>query len=168
MNTLDVLFGQYGTIIVITLSILVLSLLIWNIVMSVKLSALSNKYKKFMRGSTGKNFENMLMDHMNEMESAVERVNIINEELISLKNQTDKCLQKYNIIRYNAFSDTGSDLSFSIAMLDTYNDGFIITGIYGRNESITYAKPIEKGVSKYPLSVEEEMVLNRSIKNTPR
>lgn len=168
MNTLDILFEQYNMIIVIVLTVLVLSLLIWNIIISAKLSALNSKYKKFMRGSTGKNFESLLMDHMNEMESAVERVNIINEELISLKNQTDKCLQRFNIMRYNAFSDTGSDLSFSIAMLDTYNDGFIITGIYGRNESITYAKPIEKGVSKYPLSVEEEMVLNRSIKNTTR
>jgi len=168
MNTLDVLLRQYNVIIVITLIVFIVALLIWNIVMSVKLSALSSKYKKFMRGSTGKNFEGMLMDHMNEMESAVERVNIINEELISLKNQTDKCLQRFNIIRYNAFSDTGSDLSFSIAMLDTFNDGFIITGIYGRNESITYAKPIEKGVSKYPLSVEEEMVLNRSMKSAAR
>ncbi len=168
MSRLDVLFGQYNMIIVVILMVMVLSLFIWNIIMSVKLSALNSKYKKFMRGSTGKNFEGMLMDHMSEMESAVERVNIISEELISLKNQTDKCLQRFNIIRYNAFSDTGSDLSFSIAMLDTYNDGFIITGIYGRNESITYAKPIEKGISKYPLSVEEEMVLNRSMKNTPR
>jgi len=168
MNTLDIIFGKYNVIIVLTLIALIFSLLIWNIVLSVKLSALGGKYKKFMRGSTGKNFENMFLDHMNEMETAVERVNIMNEELVSLKNQTDRCLQKCNIVRYNAFSDTGSDLSFSIAMLDTFNDGFIITGIYGRNESITYAKPVVKGVSKYPLSVEEELVLNRSIKNTQK
>jgi len=119
-----------------------------------------------MRGSTGKNFENMLLDHVKDIEEAVERVNIVNEDLINVKNQMDKCIQKCNIIRYNAFSDTGSDLSFSIAMLDNFNDGFIITGIYGRNESIAYAKPITKGTSGYPLSVEEEMVLNRSLKNT--
>ena len=74
-------------------------------------------------------------------------------------------VQKCNIIRYNAFNDTGSDLSYSIAMLDNFNDGLIITSIYGRNESTNYAKPIV-GVSSYPLSVEEELVLNRSLKAT--
>ena len=166
MIALDTLLGNNINIIIMVLSILVIGLFIWNITLSIKLSSLGGKYKKFMRGSTGKNFEGMLLDHMGAMESAVERVNIISEELVAVKNQMDRCVQKCNIIRYNAFSDTGSDLSFSIAMLDTFNDGFIITGIYGRNESITYAKPVSKGISKYPLSVEEEMVLNRSIKST--
>lgn len=166
MNTLDTLFKNYNGLISLILIVLVIAILIWNIILSAKLSALGGKYKKFMRGSSGKNFENMLMDHMGDMETAIERVNIISGELVNVKNQMDKCVQKCNIIRYNAFSDTGSDLSFSIAMLDAFNDGFIVTGIYGRNESITYAKPISKGTSKYPLSVEEEMVLNRSIKST--
>lgn len=166
MNTLEAFFKNYNSLIVTILIVFVLSLLIWNIVLSAKLTALGGKYKKFMRGSSGKNFESMLLDHIGDMEAAIERVNIISEEIVNVKNQMDKCVQKCNIIRYNAFSDTGSDLSFSIAMLDTFNDGFIITGIYGRNESITYAKPISKGTSKYPLSVEEEMVLNRSIKST--
>lgn len=166
MNILDALLRDYNSLIIIAIIVLILSVFVWNIVLSVKLSALDGKYKKFMRGSSGKNFENMLLDHIGDMEAAIERVNIINEELVNLKNQTDRCVQKNNIIRYSAFSDTGSDLSFSIAMLDAYNDGIIITGIYGRNESITYAKPISKGTSKYPLSVEEEMVLNRSLKST--
>ena len=166
MNILDTFLTDYNNIIIIAAVTLILVLLIWNVIISIKLSSLGRKYKKFMRGSTGKNFENMLMDHVADIESAIERVNIINEELISLKNQVDKGIQKCNIIRYNAFSDTGSDLSFSIAMLDSFNDGFIITGIYGRNETVTYAKPISKGTSKYPLSVEEELVLNRSLKGT--
>ena len=112
------------------------------------------------------NFENILLDHLGDIEAAIERVNIINEDVVNLKNQMDKCVQKCNIIRYNAFSETGNDMSFSIAMLDNFNDGVLITSIYGRNESVTYAKPISKGTSKYSLSVEEEMVLSRSLKST--
>lgn len=166
MNTMDALLSSYNSLIVFTLMLFILTMFIWNIVLSVKLSNLGGKYKKFMRGSSGKNFENILLDHMGEMETAIERVNIMNDELVNIKNQVDKCAQKCNIIRYRAFTDTGSDLSFSIALLDAFNDGFILTGIYGRNESITYAKPVSKGISKYPLSVEEEMVLNRSLKGT--
>lgn len=166
MNTLDTLLRENISVIVVALIALILILTVWNIILSAKLSSLGSKYKKFMRGTSGKNFETMLLDHINSIEAAIERVDIMNDDLINVKKQMDRCLQKCNIIRYNAFSDTGSDLSYSIAVLDNFNDGFIITGIYGRNESITYAKPIVKGVSKYPLSVEEEMVLNRSIKGT--
>jgi len=166
MNILDMLLRDYNNVIIFTLIVLILIICIWNIILSTRLNSIEGKYKKFMRGSSVKNFEGMLLDHLSEIEAATERVNIINEDFINLKNQMDKCFQKCNIIRYNAFNDTGSDLSFSIAMLDNFNDGFIITGIYGRNESISYAKPISKGASKYPLSVEEDMVLSRSIKCT--
>lgn len=166
MSIIDNILKDYNTVVVLIFAALMLLIFLWNIVLSVRLTTLGDKYKKFMRGSSGKNFENMLLDHLEDIESAIERVNIISEDLISVKNQMDRCIQKCNIIRYNAFSDTGSDLSFSIAMLDNFNDGFIITGIYGRNESINYAKPISKGASKYPLSLEEEMVLKRSLKST--
>jgi hypothetical protein len=165
MSTLDTLFRDYSSVIIIAIIALIIILFIWIIVLSVKISSLTGKYKKFMRGSSGKNFESMLLDHVSDIESAVERVNIMNEDLVNLKNQMDKGIQKCNIIRYNAFSDTGSDLSYSIAMLDNFNDGFIITGIYGRNESYSYAKPISKGTTQYPLSVEEELVLNRSLQS---
>ena len=65
--------------------------------------------------------------------------------------------------RNKAFADVGSDLSFSIAILDSYNDGVIITGIYSRQDSITYAKPVDKGISRYELSEEETYVLNEAI-----
>lgn len=165
MSIIEGIINGHINVIILVIVILLVTSLLWNILLSVKLSALGKKYKKFMRGASGKNFESLLIDHIGNVEAAIERVNVMNDDLVHMKNQMDKCMQKCNIIRYNAFSDTGSDLSYSIAMLDNFNDGFIITGIYGRNESITYAKPIVKGNSKYPLSVEEELVLNRSLKN---
>jgi len=48
-------------------------------------------------------------------------------------------------------------------MLDGNNNGIVITSIYGRNESTTYAKPIDKGISRYDLSEEEEKVLHQAV-----
>lgn len=166
MEFINGIVADYTGVFLAGLLLLVLILLLWNSILSVKLANLNKKYKKFMRGSSGKNFENMLIEYMENIQSAIDRVNMVNEDLVHLKNQMDRCIQKCHIVRYNAFNDTGSDLSFSIALLDQFNDGIILTGIYGRNESFTYAKPIAKGSSKYPLSVEEEMVLNRCLKNT--
>ncbi|EQB3123730.1 DUF4446 family protein, partial [Clostridium botulinum] len=49
--------------------------------------------------------------------------------------------------------------------LDNDNSGVILTSIFGRNESTTYAKPIDKGISRYDLSDEEKQVLENCINN---
>ncbi|MCL2163621.1 MAG: DUF4446 family protein [Oscillospiraceae bacterium] len=70
------------------------------------------------------------------------------------------CVQKVAILRYNAFNDVGSDLSYSIALLDYDDNGIVISGLYGRETSTTYAKPIEFGHSQYILTEEEEQVIS--------
>lgn len=137
---------------------------IWNIVTSVQLSRLKKRYKQFMRGAKNTSLEEMIKEYMESIDNASDKVDVLSNTVVGLKDQADRCMQKCNIIRYNAFSDTGSDLSYSIALLDNYNSGFVLSSIYGREESVTYAKPIENGSCKYPLSVEEEIVLERCLK----
>ena len=67
------------------------------------------------------------------------------------------------IVRYSAFRDTGSDLSFAVALLDENNSGVVFNGIYSREMSNIYAKPVEKGNSKYTLSNEELQAIDRAI-----
>ena len=59
------------------------------------------------------------------------------------------------LIRYNAFKDVGSDLSFALALLDRNNDGIVLNGLFGSDSSNIFAKPIKEGKSKYQLSQEE-------------
>ena len=75
------------------------------------------------------------------------------------------CIQKIGIVRYNAFKDTGSDLSFALAMLDEKNNGVVLNGIYSREMSNIYAKPVENGVSKYTISDEEKEAIQRAIED---
>ncbi len=87
----------------------------------------------------------------------------ITRELAELKEDNKKNLQKIGIVRFNPFKETGGDQSFSIALLDADNDGFVITSHYSREANRVYAKPIEKGVSKYQLSTEEKEAINKAI-----
>lgn len=155
-----------SNIIYLILSCILLFFIVWNIILSVQLTGLKGKYKRLMRGSTNVSIEQLIKEYMDSIDNTVNKVDVLSGELMHLKDQADRCIQKCNIIRYNAFSDTGSDLSYSIALLDNYNSGVIITSIYGRNESVTYAKPVDNGQCKYPLSLEEELVLSRCIKVT--
>ena len=85
--------------------------------------------------------------------------------MIDLSETMKECVQKVAIMRYRAFEDVGSDLSFSIAILDGNNDGIVLTGLYGRQQSTTYAKPIDNGISRYDLSEEELSVIQEAINN---
>lgn len=125
---------------------------------------LKNKYNKFMKKiGNGKNIEEDLENYMYR----VERVERQNAEIISycknLDDEVSKCIQKVGIVRYSAFKDTGSDLSFAVAMLDENNDGIVFNGIYSREMSNIYAKPVKNGVSEYTLSEEEKESIRRAI-----
>ena len=125
---------------------------------------LKNKYNKFMKKiGNGKNIEEDLENYMYR----VERVERQNAEIISycknLDDEVAKCIQKVGIVRYSAFKDTGSDLSFAVAMLDENNDGVVFNGIYSREMSNIYAKPVKNGVSEYTLSEEEKEAIRRAI-----
>ena len=82
-----------------------------------------------------------------------------------LNNKMSNCIQKVGTVRYSAFKDTGSDLSFAVALLDENNDGVIFNGIYSREMSNIYAKPIVNGKSEYTLIKEEEEALEKAINN---
>lgn len=151
------------TIIVSMAAIIIISL-IWNIISSYQLAVLNRRYKKFMKGTSGKNIEGMILENLENLRANDEKFTVVENKFALLQEQVDKCIQKHSIVRYNAFNDTGSDLSYSIALMDNFENGVSITGIYGRNEFVGYAKPIENGVSTYPLSVEEQMAISRCSK----
>jgi hypothetical protein len=84
-------------------------------------------------------------------------------ELEDFKKASRKNLQKIGIIRFNPFKEIGGDQSFSVALLDADNNGFVITSHYGREANRVYAKPIKQGQSRHSLSKEEKEALNKAM-----
>lgn len=163
MEQLINLINDYSTYITLVLIALVFVLIIVVISCMISTSKMKNKYRKMMRGTNGRNLEELIVNSLNkidDMQAVTEDVKVLCGNTSSL---VKSCVQKVAIKRYKAFEDVGSDLSYSIAMLDGNNNGVIITSIYSRNESITYAKPIDNGISRYDLSEEESSVLHQAI-----
>ena len=48
--------------------------------------------------------------------------------------------QKMGLIKYDAFHEMGGKLSFSLAMLDVRNNGFIINAMHTREAAILISK----------------------------
>ncbi|BAH08508.1 DUF4446 family protein [Clostridium kluyveri] len=149
--------------IIIGLIIIIIILFIMNLVILKSLNRLEKRYRKFMRGSNNKNLEEFIIGYLDSIDNVKNQYEDIRNLYKELNSKVSCCIQKISVIRYRAFEDVGSDLSFSIALLDEKNDGVIITGIYGRDESTTYAKPIDSGLSRYGLSQEEQQVLEDCI-----
>lgn len=74
-------------------------------------------------------------------------------------------IQKVGLIRFNPFRELGGEHSFSLAMLDKNDDGFILTGLHTRERTRAYMKDIKKGKSRYQLSKEEKRALTKAQKS---
>lgn len=154
--------NEFAPYIIIAMAAIVLLLFIIIICLFRIIGRVEDKYRRLMKGTNSKNLEEMLLERIDSIDEVKEISEKAIKECERLEFKMQECIQKVAIMRYKAFEDVGSDLSFSIAMLDDKNDGVILTGIYGRQESTTYAKPVDKGISRYDLSEEELYVLNEA------
>lgn len=139
-------------------NILLLILYICNLV---KLKNINKNYKKFIKKlGNGNNIDEILKKYIEK----VEDVDSKNKEIIEYCNRLDNnislCIRKIGMVRYSAFKDTGSDLSFALALLNDNNDGVLLNGIYSREMSNIYAKQINNGKSNNKLSEEESKALD--------
>lgn len=120
-----------------------------------KTNKLKKKYSRFMNGLSDRNMEELLDTCLNSVNAVNAKNKDIEIKINDIERNLLQCVQKVGIVRFNAFENVGSDLSFAIALLDSNDSGIVISGIYARDSSSTYAKPIISGKSKYSLSAEE-------------
>lgn len=155
---------EFDVLIIIALMLLILVLIVIQIVNKVHLNRLDKRYKKLLRNSKAETIEDMIIDYGNRVEEILEYTKNVHDAYKGMDERISGCTQKVGMVRYKAFDDIGSDLSFSIALLDESDTGVVITGIYGRSESTAFAKPIDNGISKYDLSDEEKEAIEKAQK----
>jgi len=145
---------------------IMLILVLGFIVLISKYASLSKKYKSFMKKlGNGKDLEEDLETYMYRVDKVEKQNAEILNQIKTLDADLMKCIQKIGMVRYSAFKDTGSDLSFALALLDENNDGVVLNGIYSREMSNIYAKPIQNGKSTYTVSEEEAQAIQKAIES---
>lgn len=149
--------------IIIGLSAIVLILFIMTIINISQMRKLKKNYKIFMNGKNAKNLEDILIKRLDQIDELVES-NKQNDKNIRLLFKNMKVTyQKMGLIKYDAFHEMGGKLSFSLAMLDAANNGYIINAMHTREGCYTYIKEIIDGNSMIVLSEEEQEALNRAM-----
>lgn len=145
-------------IIVALFLVLLIFLLVMLVNLNSKLRKLQWKYDYFTKGTT-MDLDEVLTRTLGDLRGAESKIAALEKSRDELRLRLKGCIQKLRVVRYNAFDNTGSDLSYSLALVDEENNGVILSSIYGREENRCYAKPVTEGKSQYPLSKEEQQVL---------
>lgn len=86
----------------------------------------------------------------------------LSQEVKTLKADSVTSIKKVAVIRFNPFTELGSNQSFSAAILDEANNGLVITSLFTRSENRVYGKPIKNGASDYQLTNEEKEAIKKA------
>jgi ABC-type Na+ efflux pump permease subunit len=141
------------------MSIVVLNIVLLIVVIALIIIVLNmnKKYLKFMKKiGKGNNLDEMLKEYLKDVAEIKKDNSEIKAYYTKLDYDIGSSIQKVGLVRYNAFQNVGSDLSFTLALLDRENNGVVLNGLYGSESSNIYAKPIKNGESTYQLSEEEK------------
>lgn len=160
---MDALIAVDAVVIALAAAIVAILTLIFSLFLFIRQQRLLKRYRMLLQGPVGQDLEQILLDQNVSIEQVQSQVAALSQQVTLLTENGRLHVQRVAMLRFNAFPDTGSDLSFAIAMLDAHNNGLVLSSLYGRSESRVYAKPIQSGQSTYTLSDEEKDVLAQAM-----
>lgn len=154
------LLGFDSDYIIIGLVAVVLVLLVLLVVDTALIFQLRKRYRIFMSGKNAKNLEKTLIERLDQVDELL-KANAANEKNIKriFKNMKST-FQKVGLVKYDAFNEMGGKLSFSLALLNETNDGFVLNAVHSREGCYTYVKEIIDGNSIIVLADEEKEALD--------
>lgn len=157
LGTVDIAWFLIG------LAAAILLLLILVIVLMCKLGRLKKKYRKFMLGKDAKSLEKDIIGLYEDNKFFKMTVEKNKKDIQTLYRKQVSCYQKCGIVKYDAFQQMGGQLSFSLALLNEKNDGFILNSVHSTDGCYSYTKEIKNGACAISLGEEEKQALDQAI-----
>lgn len=146
--------------ILIIVSITAAILLILIVVLFIKINTLNKKLRVFMSGKDAVSLEESIQILEEDVFTLKEYATSSKREIKHLYKKQERNFQKLGLVKYDAFQQMGGQLSFSLALLDEHNDGFIINSVHSTEGCYSYTKPISAGKCELPLGKEEQQALD--------
>jgi hypothetical protein len=144
---------------IIGLLIIVLILLVTTFSLWRKMKRYEETHISLKTYLSGKSIDFLLEEYLGSMEIIKNQISDCNLHLGKIEKKLRSAVDSIEMVRYSAFEDVGSELSFSIAMLNQDGNGLVLSSINNREETRLYAKPVIAGKSKHNLSTEEREVI---------
>jgi hypothetical protein len=139
------------------LIVLVIVLVILTLVSNARTKKMRVKYLAFINGSPGENMEQIMISLKARLYELEQAQKDMQRQLVSQQQQIQAKKGNIGLTRYNTFQDGGSDISFSMAIVNDAQDGMVLSALNNREQSFIYAKQVERGTSSYFKLSEEEI-----------
>lgn len=144
----------------IGIGVLLLILLILLIVQIKKVNTLKARMDKFMLGKDSKSLEKDIIALYEDNKFLKIATDKNKKDIRTLYKNMESAIQKVGVVKYDAFQQMGGKLSFSLALLDENNNGFILNSVHSTEGCYTYTKEIKNGESTTSLGEEEKKALS--------
>lgn len=132
-----------------------------------QLMRLRRRYAFLLRTDQTKDLGELFADNGRR----IERLEGAHESLKALAagiaEKQRRSLQGVGIVRFDAFDDVGGQQSYAVALVDEAGNGVIVSSVYSRNDSRTYAKEVRGGRCPQTLSSEEQEALDIAVGTNP-
>lgn len=128
-----------------------------------KLNRLQKRISKFMTGKDAKSLEKDIVGLYEDNKFLKINVDKNKKDIRTLYKNMEHAFQKIGLVKYDAFQQMGGKLSFSLALLDENNNGFILNSVHSTEGCYTYTKEIKNGECAISLGEEEQQALDMAI-----
>lgn len=144
------------------LAILQLITILLVIILWFALAGTKKRLKRLLKGDSLASLEDVIIQNQEHIHKLNQQTKLQEAENQRIYKLISNLKGKLGMVRYNAFNTEGSDLSFSIALVDDSKSGLVLSGIHSREHTYIYAKPLENGTSTYTLTPEEKEAIQKT------
>lgn len=136
----------------------------WLLVLSIFTAWIFSFFRKLSKEVGKGSLKKIIEKVVDSTKGNAKKIKDLEKELLNFRQESTYHVQKVAIERFNPFDEMGGDYSFSLALLDGDDTGFIITGLHTRERTRVYIKDVKKGKVKMELSKEERKALDKACK----
>lgn len=149
----------------VLIGILALCLILFVIVIVCLVQLLKTKKRinRFMKGAKAATLESDIVSIKEENTYLKRSTEQNRKDIRKIYNNLELTFQKVGIVKYDAFKEMGGKLSFSLALLNDKDDGFILNSVHSSDGCYSYTKEITAGACAIDLGEEEKEALEIAI-----
>jgi len=137
----------------------------WLLALSIIVAWIFSFFRKLSKNVGKGNLINVIKQVLGSTKLNAKKIRELEKTLAKIKEEGTHHVQKVSLVRFNPFDEMGGDHSFSLALLDGDDSGFIITGLHTRDRTRIYIKDVKRGKVKMELSKEERKALDKARNN---
>jgi hypothetical protein len=138
-------------------------LTLWSAFLTYLVVRLVRHYDRLVKTTSKNTLKEILEALIHEDKVLTENQKKLEKQLAVLEHDTKYHIQQVGLVRFNPFSDTGGSQSFTVAFLDSKDNGIVMTSLYARTGNRWYVKHVTGGKGEgIELSKEEQTAITKA------